>query len=105
MFVSWLFRILTNKCLDRLRKKKNDVPSLAEIDLPSEPSDISNESESLRKAIERLSNEHKTLVILRFEQQFSISQIAAILNVPEGTVRSRLHRTLVRLREILGVTL
>lgn len=104
LFVSWLFRILTNKCVDRIRREKSELRRLKQTNVKLESSEISNESESLSRAIQRLSQEHKTLIMLRFGQGLKTGQIAAILNMAEGTVKSRLHRALVRLREILGDT-
>lgn len=101
LFVSWLFRIITNKCIDRLQKKKAEKNLLRNANIKLESSEISNESEPLSKAIQKLSDEHKILIILRFGHELQIGQIAAILNIAEGTVKSRLHRALARLREIL----
>ena len=61
-----------------------------------------DKSESLRAAIEKLSPESRALLELRYHEGFDISQIAEILAVPEGTVKSRLHRTLNQLRQIVG---
>jgi RNA polymerase sigma-70 factor (ECF subfamily) len=105
LFVSWLFRILTNKCIDRLRKKQQEVYLLKQADIKLGTSEISNENESLSRAVQGLSDEHKTLIMLRFGQGLQIGQIAAMLNIAEGTAKSRLHRALARLREILGDTI
>ena len=105
LFVSWLFRILTNKCIDRIRKKQQEVRLLEQTDIKLESSEISNENESLSQAIQGLSDEHKALIMLRFGQGLQIGQIAAMLNIAEGTAKSRLHRALARLREILGDTI
>ena len=105
LFVSWLFRIMTNKCIDRVRKIQTDQRLLKHAKFNVESSEISNESESLSQAIHRLSNENKILIMLRFGQGLQIGQIAAILNIAEGTVKSRLHRALARLRKILGDTI
>lgn len=102
LFVSWLFRIMTNKCIDRVRKKQAEKNLLRNANIKSQPPETPNESDSLSKAIIRLSDEQKTLIMLRFGQEMKIGQIAAILNIAEGTVKSRLHRALARLREILG---
>ena len=59
-------------------------------------------TESLRAAIEKLSPERRALLELRYNEGFDISQIAEILAVPEGTVKSRLHRTLNQLKQIAG---
>ena len=101
LFVSWLFRILTNKCVDRIRQKQRELRRLERANIKLESSEISNESGSLNQVIQRLSDEHKILIVLRFGQGLQIGQIAAMLNIAEGTVKSRLHRALIRLREIL----
>ena len=105
LFVSWLFRILTNKCIDRIREKKSEVRRLEQASIEMGSPETSNENESLSQAIQKLSNEHKVLITLRFGQGLQVGQIAAILNIAEGTVKSRLHRALARLREILGDTI
>ena len=102
LFVSWLFRTLTNKCIDRIRKQQADQRLLTNADITSEASEPSNENEPLSQAIQELSDQHRTLIMLRFGQELRIGQIAAMLNIPEGTVKSRLHRALARLRELLG---
>ncbi len=102
LFVSWLFRTLTNKCIDRIRTQQADQRLLRNADIPSEASELSNENEPLSQAIQELSHQHRTLIMLRFGQELRIGQIAAMLNIPEGTVKSRLHRALARLREMLG---
>ncbi|MHC5162235.1 MAG: sigma factor-like helix-turn-helix DNA-binding protein, partial [Planctomycetota bacterium] len=45
--------------------------------------------------------EQKALILLRFNQSMSILEISKVLNVPEGTVKSRLHRTLNELKQSL----
>jgi len=102
LFISWLFRILTNKCIDRIRNKQSQRNLLKNVDVKSEPSKASSESEFLAQAIEKLSDEQKTIITLRFAQGLQVGQVAAILNIAEGTVKSRQHRALTRLREILG---
>jgi RNA polymerase sigma-70 factor, ECF subfamily len=104
LFVSWLFRILTNKCIDRIREKQGELHRLKRVTIKLETSEGSNENEALRQAIQGLSDEQKTLIMLRFGQELQVGQIAAMLNLAEGTVKSRLHRALARLREILGDT-
>ena len=105
LFVSWLFRILTNKCIDRIRKKQGEESLLKNANIKLESSEISNENDSLSRVIHGLSDDHKMLIILRFAQGLQVGQIAAMLNIAEGTVKSRLHRALARLREILGDTI
>ena len=102
LFVSWLFRTLTNKCIDRMRKKQAEESLLKNADTKLESLEIPNENESLSRAVQGLSDEHKTLIMLRFGQGLQVGQIAAILNIAEGTVKSRLHRARMALREAIA---
>jgi RNA polymerase sigma-70 factor (ECF subfamily) len=105
LFISWMFRILTNKCIDRIRQKQKETRRLERAEVKLESMKRSTESDSLSQAIQKLPDNHKILIMLRFGQGLQIGQIAAILNMAEGTVKSRLHRALARLREILGDTI
>ena len=102
LFTSWLFRILTNKCIDRIRKKQNEEKLINNANPKSETSKTTNENENLEQALQKLPDEHKTLIIMRFGQGLQVGQIAALLNIAEGTVKSRMHRALAQLRQILG---
>jgi RNA polymerase sigma-70 factor, ECF subfamily len=103
LFISWLYRILINKCIDKIRKKRSELQHLKQTSVKTS-SDVPNENEYLSQAIQRLSDEQKAVITLRFGNGLQVCQIAAILNISEGTVKSRLHRALTRLREILGDT-
>ena len=105
LFVSWLFRILTNKCIDRIRKKQAEEKLMKNASIKSGTSKNSSESDYLDQAIRNLSDEQKALITLRFGQGLQVGQIAAMLSIAEGTVKSRLHRALARLRETLGDTI
>ena len=105
LFVSWLFRILTNKCIDRIRKKQAEKKLMKNANIKSETSKNSNDSDYLNQAIQKLPDEQKTLITLLFGQGLQVGQIAAMLSIAEGTVKSRLHRAIARLREILGDTI
>ncbi len=104
LFVSWLFRVLTNKCIDRIRKKQNENKFMKNVNLETETLKNSKESDDLEQAILKLPDEQQKLIIMRFGQGLQVGQIAAMLNIAEGTVKSKLHRTIARLREILGET-
>ncbi len=107
VFPSWAFRILNNKCADWLRKRhlqsrlNNELAKQAEIE-PDRKQNSSEEAESLRAAIAKLPPDSRALLTLRYHEGFDIGQIAEILDVAEGTVKSRLHRTLGKLRQVMG---
>ena len=101
MFVPWIFRILANKCIDQLRKKQAQEKLLKDAVAADRPPVKDEENEELSRAIGKLTDEQRTLIGLRFEQGLETGQIAQIFGIAETTVRTRLHRTLNRLREIL----
>ena len=107
LFSCWTFSILNNKCADWVRKQQ--LQSQLNSRLATQAQNYadkeqgSNEKiESLEAAIEKLPTDQRALLSLRYQQDFDISEIAEILDIPEGTVKSRLHRTLAELREIMG---
>jgi RNA polymerase sigma factor (sigma-70 family) len=102
MFTSWLFRTLTNKCIDRIRQLKADKRHAEQPRIIAVARD-EYDDEPLHKAVDRLSEQQKVLLALRFGQGLQLAEIAAVMNVLEGTVRTRLHRALTQLRQTLGV--
>lgn len=107
VFPRWVFRIANNKCADWGRRQRRQERIDNELTKQSQNESIERQNggdktESLRAAIKKLSPEQRGLLELRYHEGFDISQIAEILAVPEGTVKSRLHRTLEKLRQIVG---
>jgi RNA polymerase sigma-70 factor (ECF subfamily) len=103
-FPCWLFRIVNNKCIDRARQQQRQSRLNSHLEGNRKPkaSPKANEkADTLQTAVERLAPERKALIMLRYSQDFNISQIAQILNIPEGTVKSRLHRTVNELRQLM----
>jgi len=106
VFPRWAFGIANNKCADWLRGQRQQHRLNNELTkrTQSEPDKKQNgdeKTESLRSAIEKLSPDRRALLILRYHEDFDTGQIAEILSVPEGTVKSRLHRTMDQLRKIV----
>ncbi len=117
---TWLYRIAVNTGLSHRRKRKRVYLSLSEpfeedgpgrtwedpsADDPADPV-MSAETEALvQRALDALDGEHRTVVILRDIQQLDYAAIAEILDVPAGTVKSRLHRARLMLRDRLKTLL
>ncbi len=116
-FKSWVARITTNTCIDELRKRRRkDTVSLDEtkdgeeglkiIQIPSKettPEESALESEKQKElvsAIHKLSNDYKTLIVLRDIQGMSYNEIAEVTNSNLGTVKSRLSRARRRLKQL-----
>ena len=102
-FGAWLDRIVVNGCRDRLRRRGavRFIPLAVEID-PSgrDPFATFLERDALMGAIDRLTPDERIVVVLRFWADLSLEAIAERQVWPLGTVKSRLHRALGRLREI-----
>ncbi len=98
---SWMTRILINACYDVGRKRSRAIPTGLEIEpaVSSEPGGMADRE--MLQALQFLPEEQRTTVVLRFFQDLSIPQIAQVMGVPEGTVKSRLHATLAKLRTAL----
>ena len=108
-FSTWLHRLTVNLCLHRLeRERLRRARPLAEDggdlrdpgDEPPETLTRTESREHLQALLARLSPEHRTVLVLRELEGLAYAEIAAVLDVPEGTVMSRLARareSLVRL--------
>jgi RNA polymerase sigma-70 factor, ECF subfamily len=105
LFETWLTRILLNCCNDEYRRRKRrGLFAQLKIIVSSQPS-FSGESDlkiTLEEAIRELPANQKEIIILKYIQQYTLTEIAVILGCPEGTVKTRLHKALGRLRGTLG---
>ena len=117
-FSTWLFRLTSNICIDFLRRKKrrqetsltesyDDSDEGAELSVPDaqpgpEQQAMTNETKiELARAMEQLSPEHREILQLRVIEDLQYEQIADILGVRVGTVKSRLARARLSFRKIL----
>lgn len=101
-FSTWITRILINTAIDYLKKKNCLIPSEETDQLMLQPHLHLEEKLDLADAISRLDEMYKTVIIYRYYKDLSIKQIAEILNCPEGTVKTRLHRAIMQLKTELG---
>lgn len=101
-FQPWFDRIVVNACRDRLRRNRRIrfVPLDAASDLggSDDPFVRLIDADAMLAAISRLDFDLKAVVILRFWADLTVDQIAARVQAPPGTVKSRLHRGLAQLR-------
>ncbi|MDT5012048.1 MAG: polymerase sigma-70 factor, subfamily [Mycobacterium sp.] len=100
---SWLYRIVVNACLDRLRRNKNHVAIELEDDIcpVSDPAPRTDTAVVVQRALMRLPVEQRAAVVAVDMQGYSVADAARILGVPQGTVKSRCARARARLALML----
>ena len=82
------------------------MDDVTELELPDDASrrDHAEQAEAqqaVRRALGQLSEEHRQVLLLRYMQELDYAEIAAALEISEGTVKSRISRAKMRLRELL----
>jgi len=101
-FTTWLYRITLNFCLNHRRKRTHasleDISPTPAIHFPS--AQLADE-DALWQAARSLSDKQQAVVILRYYWELPYAEIASILEVPLGTVKSRLDLALKTLKKIL----
>jgi len=107
-FSSWLYSITYNYCIDYLRTKKklhypnwndsNEIPEIID-EQDEEAAQISYEE--LIKALEKIHPEEKTLILMKYQDNISIKEIAAALRVSESAAKMRLKRAKARILYII----
>lgn len=117
-FSTWLYRIVTNVCLDELRRRKNDKHISIDSTIQTENGEMHMElcsdketpesvyerveqRELIKKAIQELNDEYRSVIVLRDIQGFSYDEISTMLECSLGTVKSRINRARSMLREKL----
>jgi len=99
---TWLHSIAYREYTHWLRSRREFVPLDEIIDMPDEQASQNLEAVLLRWAIYRLDPEHREVFVLHYVQGFSVGEIAKIIGIPAGTVKSRLFFARQKLRELLS---
>ena len=117
-FSTWLYRLASNACIDFLRKEKrrqslsmtvslDDDEEERQVELPDEryaPEGELERSEARRavaEGLEKLTAEHRQVLVMRELNGLSYAEIGAVLGLEEGTVKSRIARARNALRKVL----
>jgi RNA polymerase sigma-70 factor (ECF subfamily) len=111
-FYTWLYRIAFNVAASQRRRKRpalsverareaSGIEPMDDADDPAEEVERDERCRQVRHALGQLSEEHRTILVLREIDGCCYDSIAEILELPVGTVRSRLHRARLQLREQL----
>jgi RNA polymerase sigma-70 factor, ECF subfamily len=112
-FTTWLHRVGVNACYDSLRRKKRRplLRSVTEEDAPpyetgpavADHADEVVGTTDVGRALARIPEEYRVVLVLGDVQDLPYEQIASILDVPVGTVKSRVHRGRIALAKELGI--
>ena len=116
-FSTWLYRIATNLCIDRIRKKKPDYYLDAEVagtdgldmysqiaaddQLPEEQLEQMELQDRIQYEISRLPDKYRSAIVLKYMEELSLQEISEILDLPLGKVKTRIHRGREALRKQL----
>ena len=95
---AWLFKVAKNMAFNHLRKKRVQVDIVWGNLVQSSPQEDSR-LEPMRRAIQTLPSDQRETVLLRWYDELSYEEIAQVLQIPLGTVRSRLHHALHKLHQ------
>ena len=114
-FSTWLYRIVTNVCLDELRRRKNEkyvsmdstihtedelhMELCSDKETPENIYERVEQRELIKNAIKEMSEDYRSVIILRDIQGFSYEEISVILDCSLGTVKSRINRARTMLRD------
>ena len=115
LFFTWLYRIAVNTAISMKRKQrqvlriqpggdeKNRLDPLDPSDSsrPGHALEMAEEERKVHEALGKLSVEHRSVLVMKDMEGMKYEEMAEILNVPVGTIRSRLHRARLEIRDLL----
>ncbi|MEJ8547697.1 sigma-70 family RNA polymerase sigma factor [Brevibacillus borstelensis] len=100
---TWLTRIMIHVCVDEQKRKQRLMASEATSETAvRDDTDTAYLRLEMEDAISRLSGMHRQVIILKYFEDLTIREIAALLGHPEGTIKTWLHKALGALRKDLG---
>ena len=108
-FSTWLYRLTTNTAIDVMRREKRHqtvgdgemVDVADDADSPQETVERTEQQEAVQKALSTLSEEYREVLLLRYMEELDYAEIAEVLQLPSGTVKSRINRAKAALKTAL----
>lgn len=101
-FKTWLIRILINECRRILNEQKQVFPLQNYVDINTIAVDAEETTFELQDLLSDLMEDLRVTVTLFYVEDLSIKEISNLLDIPEGTVKSRLHRAKKQLYEMMS---
>ncbi|GAB4140583.1 MAG: RNA polymerase sigma factor RpoE [Planctomycetaceae bacterium] len=116
-FYSWLFRIAMNAAISQKRKTRRVIGSIDAarekagvepidshpVSHPSHSLEVTEQQALVRQGLAQLSEDFRTVLVLKEMEGLKYDEIAEIVNCPIGTVRSRIHRARIELKQKLEI--
>ncbi|MFH1811406.1 MAG: sigma-70 family RNA polymerase sigma factor [Pseudomonadota bacterium] len=97
---TWLYRIATNLCRDRLRQRRPPLPA-DELSAPPPPSSDVLARRQLERALGQLPEGYREVLVMHDVMELEHAEIAAVLGIEVGTSKSQLHKARARMRVLL----
>ncbi|MBK1813275.1 sigma-70 family RNA polymerase sigma factor [Clostridium sp. YIM B02505] len=103
-FKTWLTKILINNAIDFINREKKIISIVDNMKVRSTNSEENRVDEKLDiiRSIDRLEDKHKKVIILKYFQDLTITEIAEVMNCPVGTIKTYLNKALSKLRITMG---
>lgn len=98
---TWLIRILINECYNVLRQQSRQIPMDVEGEMAAKAAAEPQDYSDLYQAVSQLQEELKLPVVLYYGEDFSVREIAQVLEISEGAVQKRLARARQKLKRLL----
>jgi RNA polymerase sigma-70 factor (ECF subfamily) len=115
LFFTWLYRIAVNTAISLKRKQRValsidgrngesaiDPVDPSEVNRPGHALEQAEQERRIQQALNRLSSEHRAVLVMKDIEGQKYETMAEVLGVPVGTIRSRLHRARLELRDLLS---
>ena len=97
-FTPWLIRILINCCMDELRRRKRKVPAEAQRFESGIMELASDRRMDMEQALDNVKPKYRQVLVLKYYQDMTLTEIADVLGRPEGTIKTWLNKGLNQLR-------
>ncbi|TVX99672.1 sigma-70 family RNA polymerase sigma factor [Cohnella terricola] len=101
-FLTWYIRILIHCCIDEQKRRRRAFFPWNLSERAPEPQGDTDDKLELEEAIGKLEPRYRHVIILKYYQDMTLTEIARLLEKPEGTIKTWLHKALAQLRQQIG---
>ncbi|MDQ6422775.1 sigma-70 family RNA polymerase sigma factor [Paenibacillus sp. LHD-117] len=101
-FTTWMIRILINVCMDERKKRKREAPARLEMLDRAATHRDPEERMGMAEQIAKLPSNLRMVIVLKYYRDMTITEIAEMMEKPDGTIRTWLHKALKQMRADMG---